>query len=33
MTAQEILAELKPMGRESYKKVLFNHGVKSRASA
>ncbi len=28
MTAQGILAELKPMGRESYKKVLFNHGVK-----
>lgn len=28
MTAKEILAELKPMGRDSYKKVLFNHGVK-----
>ena len=28
MTAKEILAELKPLGRESYKKVLFNHGVK-----
>lgn len=28
MTAKEILAELKPLGRNSYKKVLFNHGVK-----
>jgi hypothetical protein len=28
MTAKEILAELKPLGRDSYKKVLFNHGVK-----
>jgi 3-methyladenine DNA glycosylase AlkD len=29
MTAKEILAELKPLGRESYKRVLMNnHGVK-----
>ncbi|MEY2494113.1 MAG: hypothetical protein QOJ45_605 [Verrucomicrobiota bacterium] len=28
MTAKEILAELKPLGRDSYKKVMFNHGVK-----
>ncbi len=28
MTAQEIIDELKPLGSESYKKVLFNHGVK-----
>src|SRR5688500_14986381 len=29
MTAKEILAELKPLGRESYKKMLFNnYGVK-----
>lgn len=28
MTAKEILAELKPLGRDSYRKVLFNHGVK-----
>jgi len=29
MTATEILAELKPLGRESYKRVLVkNHGVK-----
>src|SRR5271168_1501471 len=29
MTAKEILAELKPLGRESYKRVLIsNHGVK-----
>ena len=27
MTAQEILDELKPLGRDSYKKVMFNHGV------
>jgi 3-methyladenine DNA glycosylase AlkD len=26
-TAQAILAELKPLGRASYKKVLFNHGI------
>jgi 3-methyladenine DNA glycosylase AlkD len=28
MTAKEILAELKPLGSDSYKKVMFNHGVK-----
>ncbi len=28
MTAKEILNELKPLGRESYKKTIFNHGVK-----
>ncbi len=29
MTAKEILDELKPMGSESYKKLLFkNYGVK-----
>ena len=28
MTAQAILEEIRPLGRESYKKVLFNHGVK-----
>jgi 3-methyladenine DNA glycosylase AlkD len=28
MTAQEILDDLKPLGRESYKKTIFNHGVK-----
>ncbi len=28
MTAKEILAELKPLGRDSYKKVMLNHGVK-----
>ena len=29
MTAKEILEELKPLGRESYKRVLMhNHGVK-----
>ena len=29
MTAKEILAELKPLGRESYKRVLVdNHGIK-----
>jgi len=27
MTAQAILAELRPLGRESYKKVMRNHGV------
>jgi len=27
MTAKEILDEIKPLGRDSYKKVLFNHGV------
>jgi 3-methyladenine DNA glycosylase AlkD len=28
MTAKEILAELKPLGSESYRKVMLNHGVK-----
>jgi 3-methyladenine DNA glycosylase AlkD len=28
MTTKEILAELKPLGSDSYKKVIFNHGVK-----
>jgi hypothetical protein len=28
MSAREILAELKPLGSASYKKVMFNHGVK-----
>jgi 3-methyladenine DNA glycosylase AlkD len=28
MTAKEILAELKPLGSDSYKRVIFNHGVK-----
>jgi hypothetical protein len=28
MTAKQILAELKPLGRDSYKKVMLNHGVK-----
>ena len=28
MTAKEILAELKPLGTDSYKKVMLNHGVK-----
>ena len=28
MSAKEILAELKPLGSESYKKVMLNHGVK-----
>jgi hypothetical protein len=28
MTAKQILAELKALGSESYKNVLFNHGVK-----
>jgi 3-methyladenine DNA glycosylase AlkD len=27
MTAAEIVAELKPLGKESYKKVLLNHGI------
>ncbi len=27
MTAKDILAEIKPLGLESYRKVLFNHGV------
>jgi len=28
MTATEILAEIKPLGSESYRRVMFNHGVK-----
>lgn len=28
MTAQAILDEIKPLGRDSYKKVLLNHGVR-----
>jgi len=28
MNAQEILSEIKPLGSASYKKVLFNHGVR-----
>jgi 3-methyladenine DNA glycosylase AlkD len=28
MTAKAILEEIKPLGRDSYKKILFNHGVK-----
>lgn len=28
MNAQNILDEIKPLGRDSYKRVLFNHGVK-----
>ena len=27
-TAQSILEEIKPLGRESYKRVLMNHGIK-----
>jgi 3-methyladenine DNA glycosylase AlkD len=28
MTAQEILEEIKPLGSDSYKRVIFNHGVR-----
>jgi 3-methyladenine DNA glycosylase AlkD len=28
MTAAQIVAELKPLGRDSYKKILLSHGVK-----
>src|ERR1700681_1740190 len=28
MTTKEILEELKPLGSHSYKRVMFNHGVK-----
>jgi 3-methyladenine DNA glycosylase AlkD len=28
MTAREVINELKPLGSESYKKILVNHGVK-----
>src|SRR6188472_4433679 len=27
MTADEIVQEIKPLGRDSYKKVLLNHGI------
>ena len=27
MTAEEIIQEIKPLGRDSYKKVLLNHGI------
>jgi 3-methyladenine DNA glycosylase AlkD len=28
MTAEEIIKEIKPLGKEGYKKVLLNHGIK-----
>jgi len=28
MTAKEILEEIKPLGSDSYKRVIFNHGIK-----
>jgi 3-methyladenine DNA glycosylase AlkD len=28
MTAKAIIEEIRPLGRESYKKVLLNHGIK-----
>jgi len=28
MTADEIIAELKPLGKEGYKRILANHGIK-----
>ena len=28
MTAQDILDELRPLGRDSYKRVIFRHGVR-----
>src|SRR5213593_4721777 len=28
MTAQEIVQEIKPLGKDSYKKVLLNHGIR-----
>jgi 3-methyladenine DNA glycosylase AlkD len=28
MTAKAILEEIKPLGRDNYKRILFNHGVK-----
>jgi 3-methyladenine DNA glycosylase AlkD len=28
MTAEDILNEIKPLGQESYKKILLNHGIK-----
>ena len=27
MTAEEIVREIKPLGKESYKKTLMNHGI------
>jgi hypothetical protein len=33
MTAKEILEELKPLGSNSYKRVIFNHGVKENCRA
>jgi 3-methyladenine DNA glycosylase AlkD len=31
MTAAEIIAKLKPLGSDSYKRVLFNHGIQEPA--
>ena len=28
MTAKDILEEIKPLGQESYKKILLKHGAK-----
>ena len=28
MTAEEIVEQLKPLGKDTYKKVLLNHGIK-----
>ena len=28
MTAAEIVEELRPLGKDSYKKVMFNHGAR-----
>ena len=28
MTAKEILEEIKPLGSDGYKRVMFNHGVR-----
>ena len=28
MTATEIIEEIRPLGKDSYKKVLLNHGIK-----
>jgi hypothetical protein len=33
MATKEILAELKPLGSDSYKRVIFNHGVKENCRA
>jgi len=32
MTTKEILEELKPLGSDNYKRVIFNHGVKDRVA-